>query len=60
MRQRFGKRAPLGHAPAIARRGDLVQFQWWVSIFEPQSDRKGPLQAGRRAFTRLRDGEECP
>jgi hypothetical protein len=54
------RQARLGHAQAIVRRGEPVQFQWWVSIFEPQSNRNSPPLAERRALTGLRDDERMP
>jgi hypothetical protein len=34
--------ARFGHAQAIVRRGEPVQFQLWVRIFRPQSATDAP------------------
>ena len=52
--------ARFGHALAIVRRGEPVQFQLWVRIFGPQSQPTRPAIAERRAFTGLWDDEGMP
>jgi len=51
--------ARFGHAQAIVRCAEAVQFQWWVRIFRPQSDRYARY-CRATALSGLRDGEEMP
>jgi hypothetical protein len=51
--------ARFGHAQAIVRCAEAVQFQWWVRIFRPQSDRYARYCMAT-ALSGLRDGEEMP
>jgi hypothetical protein len=37
------RQARFGHAQAIVRRGEAVQFQWWGEDLEPQSQPARPL-----------------
>ncbi len=55
-----GKRARFGHAQAIVRRAEPVQFQSWVRIAGPQSQPTRPLLRGPTGVTGLRDDEGMP
>ena len=52
--------ARFGHAQAIVRRGDPLQFQLWVRIFRLQSRRTRPLLRGDGRIQDFGIMEKCP